>query len=336
MRGQALLVILSIALLVLQNASAQDTSPSAEHILFYDDFEDGDLEGWDNSQQHAEIIQEADGNHALRLTATDWTAVLVGDQTWSDYAVETRVKIIQPTDSENPDVFLNVRDNGAGSNYNAYINASWGSVGGMGMNFDGEYLGLTASHVAPMPLIRMNFWHVFRFQVFGNQLRVYFDNQLISEYTDTDNRISDGMIALVTAPNAEVYFDEVYVLNADVPVGLEPQPLVFEFDNASAACDFTALPAPSDEVLTGVALRELNVRTAPNTNASVVTFLNEGDTFTFSNEAVIGSEVTMRIQLPLIWPYSAITNETWLGVEVGRTGTIQTGYLWGRAIAPNR
>jgi hypothetical protein len=316
----------------VQASLPEGSSLSSQSVLFYDDFEDGDLRGWTNSAQVGEIIMDEDGNHVLRLTGAAWSGIQVGDQTWTDYVVEARIKIIQFTDGPTPSMFYYVRDSD-GNNYNAGL----GPNGvGMGLNFNGEYSGFPATYASGMPFIQTNVWHIFRFQVFGDQLKLYFDGQLIAEYTVTENRLDHGLVSLVIAPNAEFYFDDVYVLSADVPTGLEPPTFVFEFDNTSAACDFTALPAPSDEILTGTALRELNVRSDPNTDASAITFLNEGELITFTNQAPLGTQVTMRVPYTSMGEtLSQLTSHQWLGVEVERNGTIRNGYVWRFAVQPN-
>lgn len=303
--------------------SLPEGSPlSPQDVLFYDDFEDGDLGGWNNYADAGEVIIEENENRVLRLTGTNWSGIQVGNHTWTDYVVETRIKIIQFTDGPTPSMFYNVRDSD-GNNYNAGL----GPNGvGMGLNFNGEYSALPATYISGMPFIQTNVWHIFRFQVFGDQLKLYFDGQLIAEYTVTENRLDHGLVSLVTAPNAEFYFDDVYVLSADVSTGLEPPALVFEFDNASAACSFDTLATAAVAPLTGVTLREVNVREAPSTTANVVSFLSVGESVTITGANLLGEEAVMRIEGRV--RYSTV----WLQVTFEQGDSERSGYVWGGAI----
>jgi hypothetical protein len=317
----------------LRAALPEYSSLSPQDVLFYDDFEDGDLRGWDNSQRRGTVIQEPDGNHVLRLTSTDWAGISIGDQTWTDYAVEARIKITANTDAQSPSAFFSIRDTGSGENYSAYLSANFNASGGIGLNSGGEWTGLPISYVAPRTLgVRQDFWHVFRFQVFGNRLQVFFDNQLVSEYTD--NQIISGRVTFAVAPNAEFYLDDVYILSADVPTGLQPQPLPpFVFDNTAAACDFTALPVPPSEILTGTVVRGVNVRSAPKTDAAIITYVDVGEIVTFTDQAPLGERVTLPVSYTSMGEtLNSLTSHQWLGVEVERNGEIRSGYIWRFAV----
>jgi len=99
---------------------AQTVSP--DDTLFFDDFESNTLRQWNDHDNIAQIIQESDGNRVLRLQGRDdWTGIdIPASEGWTDYAVETRIKIIQRTTEQEPSFFLNIRQS-RNSHYWAFV-----------------------------------------------------------------------------------------------------------------------------------------------------------------------------------------------------------------------
>ncbi|MFW5709693.1 MAG: hypothetical protein ACOCX5_05685 [Chloroflexota bacterium] len=327
------MLILTSVLGFNQTVAAPHHVPTDEQILFFDDFEDGTLDKWMHYDRNAtRVVQEEDGNYALELAGRDWTSVTVlGSDTWRDYAVEARVKIIKSTDEPVPDVVFNLRNTNRG-NYTAYA-SSYGTAG-IGATIDDDWRNFpTERAVDSTARLSPYIWHVIRFQVFGNQLSVYLDNQLVASFTEDEFQLGAGPISLGASPNAIVYLDDVYVLNTDVTTGLQPEDAVFEFYPISSDCDYDALPPASSEVLTGIMMRELNIRSQPNSSASIVGFIPQGTAINFTNEAMMGSTETLQLQLPHIegGVQRQITSSLWHGVQVEDT----SGYVWGRAVQAN-
>jgi hypothetical protein len=322
----AMVTLLTIALFTTFIIAAQDTQPPASSILFHDDFEDDNLNGWDNYNRDAQII-EIDGNRVLHLSGTDWTGIsLVQSTSWDDYLVEARLKIITSTDGQTPDLFFNTRSSPRGD-YGAWVSAKWGSIG-MGGSLNGTYRGIQSTLVGERPVVLPNTWHTMRWYVFGNQLKLSFNNQLAFEAEDAEIPAGGGFNFGI-APNVEVYIDDVYVLNADVPTVLEPDVIRFGFDPISSSCDYSSLSEFSGEALTGIMQKEVNLRAEPNTEGAILTLLGYGEEITITGAFPIGDEVSMNVN------GAPIVTTIWLEVQVERNGEIRSGYVWGGAVDIN-
>ena len=55
-----------------------------------------------------------------------------------------------------------------------------------------------------------NTWHTVKVIAIGDQIKVYIDDEFVTEYTDADP-LKNGGIRLETLHNAEVYYDDILV-----------------------------------------------------------------------------------------------------------------------------
>jgi hypothetical protein len=303
--------------------SSEEVHVSPDDVLFHDDFESSIAFGnWYVDRSTASIILEGN-NHVMRLSGSEGAVVSMrGGEEWTDYTIETRFKILQATSGDLPDLFFNIRST-EGNDYTAWLNTRH-TVGGISGTVNSAPASFGISMPAP---VRLDFWHILRFQVFGSQIRLYLDSELVGEIEDGD--ISHGNVNIRTAPDAEVYIDDVWVLNRDVPSGIPPVEYTFAFDATQSTCDFAALPAPANVPLTGVTLRDVNVREAPTTSANAVSFLTAGETVTIIGANLVGEETSMQIE------GSPRYTTVWLQVTFERDGTERSGYVWGGAVRMN-
>ncbi|MFH0914350.1 MAG: hypothetical protein V1849_03565, partial [Chloroflexota bacterium] len=72
---------------------------------------------------------------------------------------------------------------------------------------DGKYPNLTGGP----PILKLNEWRQIKIILNGTNIKVYLDNELKLDYTDTDLPLIFGKFAFETAPNSEALFDDINV-----------------------------------------------------------------------------------------------------------------------------
>ncbi len=163
-------------------------------VLFFDDFEDGDLLGW-NLEGGWSGIQE-EGNYSLRGTGI--CSADIGPKQWTDYSLEARIKFSQSarvnfrytTDSKT--YFLDILPEGAIL-----------------------YKQLTYSTVLAKSAMSLpeNQWLDLRIIVKGAIIDCYIDNAMLFRYTD-DEPLTDGTFSFQLPANSVLYLDDVIVMVA--------------------------------------------------------------------------------------------------------------------------
>ncbi len=179
---------------------------SQEMVLFEDDFEDGDADGWRLDPTWA--VEQEDGNYVLSGSGHTW-AGLAEERNWTDYSFEVRVKLIEGA------VHLNYRLSGNGRYF-------------IGFGEDGLSLSKSVLRDPPPPLgedgwehfpltsiegqFDLNAWHTVKIAGTGARIRIYVDGELQIDYTDSDNPHLVGSIAFETLDDSHVHFDDVEVV----------------------------------------------------------------------------------------------------------------------------
>jgi hypothetical protein len=182
------------------------TPVAYEGVLFEDDFEDNNLLGWDYDTTVARIITD-EGNRVVRLQSTDWNGIyLQQGSSWTDYALEARVKIIEATSGSTPDVFFSIRRSSRGD-YAAWVSGEqfWPGIGG---TWDEEWHSIASSSSGNMGF---EVWHRVKFQVIGDNLSLYVDDVRVSSVSHEE--LDRGGVGFGIAPEVEAYIDDVRVIN---------------------------------------------------------------------------------------------------------------------------
>jgi photosystem II stability/assembly factor-like uncharacterized protein len=176
--------------------------------LFQDDFEDGNADAWE-LQDGWEVRQEG-GNYFLSGSGHSWARLLPG-YNWTDYEFTLRVQLIHEA------VHLNVRHNDIGR---YYIGFHEGGVTLSKQFWPDTFLELAAANFP----IEINTWHTVSITVQGNHIGVMVDGVTPIDYSDGDNPLLYGSIALETVgdEDALVHFDNVQVTGEPPP---PPPPL---------------------------------------------------------------------------------------------------------------
>jgi hypothetical protein len=179
-------------------------------ILYEEDFEDGHpndmriIGNWDISIDESE-------NQVLCHTpvSTEWASVVFGRSTWSDYAVEIRLKFIS---SENvggwnvPEIYARLNEDLWG--YRGVLNfveAGLAYVGEGYFQYPDAWLYLGGETITAS----MNTWYTLRLEVMGEQIQFFVDDRLITDVADSNR--ATGLAGFGTAPNLEICVDNVQV-----------------------------------------------------------------------------------------------------------------------------
>lgn len=163
-------------------------------VLLFDDFEDGDFEGW-SLEGDWSVIQE-DGNYILRGVGP--CSAEAGLQEWTDYTLQARIKFIQSSNvnfrltAESGMYFLNIVPEGPRLN-KKLIDTTF----------------LAKSGVIP----KENQWIDLKLEVKGDRIDVYMYDSLLLRYRDSDPLLS-GNIGFELPENSVLYVDDVIVMVA--------------------------------------------------------------------------------------------------------------------------
>ena len=168
--------------------------PIYKVVLLFDDFEDGDVMGW-NLEGAWSVIQE-DGNYILQGVGPG--SAEAGLPEWTDYTLEARIKFSQSVDvnfritTELGMYLLNIVPEGP-KLYRKLL----------------DQVFLAQSGVS----LQENQWIDLKVEVEGNGLEIYMDGALLFRYTDSTPLLS-GNFSFELPENSVLYVDDVIVMVA--------------------------------------------------------------------------------------------------------------------------
>ncbi|MBN1954796.1 MAG: hypothetical protein JW900_07075 [Anaerolineae bacterium] len=176
--------------------------------LFEDDFQDGSADGWDLGPGWQ--VEQENSNYVLSGEDHQWAGPYVDG--WVDCVVETRFKLIAG------DFHLSFRISEQRiSETERLLTRYFLGLGEGGVSLakqvGSEFFTLYQS---PVPLDRGS-WHVVRIVLEGAYIKVYLDNGLAVELTDSDAPLLFGVFAFETLDDAHVHFDDVVVFGQPSP-----------------------------------------------------------------------------------------------------------------------
>jgi hypothetical protein len=172
--------------------------PSA--ILYSEDFEDGIADGW-TTHVGTWSMEVEDGNHYWAGTGpNDYPQVWWGNEStsWTDYAFESRIRFVKGV------VFVCVRSDSGNAFYNAYISSrdDWVSFA--------EYVGGNYTTFGDKGYqIHTRVWYTVRFEVVGNRLSLYINDELVTTAVRTSR--GRGGVGYYMEGGDEIHFDDLRV-----------------------------------------------------------------------------------------------------------------------------
>ena len=180
------------------------------HAVFEDDFEDGTSEAWRmwSPQEAVEgsgwAVLYDGGNNVLRLKGNVFAEA--GDEGWANYTIEVRVKFVEGPDGTHisvrvgvpaPRYFIRLTNEGV------FITKEKKGIGEQN-----EFIDIATATTNRFE----NRWYSVKVACDGPRLTVYIDNVLVLDHVDADEPILVGGIALESAREGVIYFDDVKVL----------------------------------------------------------------------------------------------------------------------------
>jgi hypothetical protein len=183
--------------------SVEDLEPT--YVVFEDDFEDGNADGWTiNIPPEAPsgsfwMVEPDDGNYVLKESGQVWAEA--GDYGWTNYTVEVRAKLLG---SVGGGVHINFRMSGPGGRYILDF------VGALSLHKEYPIGTFTDLEVVEV-FLSTNRWYNIKIVCVGNSIEVYVDDVLRLSYVDEEDPFLSGRIGLEGAPDAQIYFDDVKV-----------------------------------------------------------------------------------------------------------------------------
>jgi len=196
----------SLALLILFPASlrAQDDWV----VLFTDNFENGTAENWRMDAPlmgNGWSVELDGGNYVLNGSGFTW-AQLMNDigADWTDYSFKARIKLL---------------DGDIGLNYRLTVNG-WYTVNlsSITLSFTKEQpLGVISSLTNISMTTSFGIWHNVEVIGVGGNIKVYIDDVLRLDYTDTNNLVSGGIGLFPSQTNSHVHIDDVRVVGKHPP-----------------------------------------------------------------------------------------------------------------------
>ena len=164
----------------------------SEHILFEDNFDDGNLNGWTISSGSWDVV---DGQ--LRCIASHDAKIFAGDGTWEDYSISADVASI----SGSVDIGILGRLLDEAHTYQGQL---WNEKARIKI-WEEDWSDISAESFPATNSI----WYNMRLEFRGTNIKMYINNLLVAIAKDT--MYQNGKIGLRCASNSKAYFDNVTV-----------------------------------------------------------------------------------------------------------------------------
>lgn len=190
-------------------------SPSPTQTLFSDDFS-GTLSKWQIVYTGYGTVGIENGELSMASKAstqpseTHAPLVIAGDANWGDYTFTLRMNTLQqlrtgsaPNPWEVGWIPFRMPDQ---SNFYYFILKTNGIELGKAMSGDQQKFFVTQDN----PKLTLNQWNDFKIVLKGANIKVYVNNSLVADYTDTSSPFLSGKIGLYNE-DAHVHYDNVVV-----------------------------------------------------------------------------------------------------------------------------
>ena len=159
------------------------------------------------------MVRDETGNYVLEGSTVDGSA-RVGDETWRDYALEFRGRVVKT--SSKADLIGRVRAKGICDRYKVTFES--GESSGAQIKHQqtvGSGCGASVSKSLIIPLsLELNRWYSVRIEAVGPKITAYLDGQPILELSD-DQPMLTGRITVSVKAGGTVQYDDIRVVNLD-------------------------------------------------------------------------------------------------------------------------
>ncbi|MGG4142512.1 LamG-like jellyroll fold domain-containing protein [Paenibacillus algorifonticola] len=211
------LVFVLCLTLVLSAGTIGFVYPASAATLLEDSF-DGGAGNWTSSSGSWSVVQDS-GNAVYSQSGTSEGRTSAGSQTWTDYAVEADVKIVDFNGSTRTYVAGRYVD---GNNF--YAASLYNSSGGT-LEIRKKVSGSTTTIASKTNFgLATGVWYKVKLELSGTSIKLYVNGQL--ELSAADSSLAAGAAGLVTFKSI-AKFDNVSVTNSNsVPTTPTPSPTV--------------------------------------------------------------------------------------------------------------
>jgi len=185
--------------MLLPTATIDLVQAEKSATLYEQDFESGTTDGFADKNGQWSIVNDTGSNHIYCNEISDnWQSFRFGLETWTNYAIQMRVKILELNVDQNAEVYARV--NSETSGYRANMDRS-----GARLSYNPPYKDLGGTSF----VTEANTWSTFRIEAAGNRIKFYINDQLIANAVD-DQRLA-GMAGFGAAPNTKACVDDIRV-----------------------------------------------------------------------------------------------------------------------------
>jgi serine/threonine protein kinase len=187
---------------------------------FHQDFENTDvISDWafasdpssSNPRKYWTIVSDTDGNHVLAGNAPSGTEIWIttGSNQWKNYSFEVRARIMSNSaKKDNSSLGVDVRN--SNDAYGSYgYELTFGKLWFLSRHTCSLGADCSLSWLVEQKptKITVGTWFTIRIDLFGPEIRVYVNGELLREITDKTSLM--GTVSLDVPPGTEVYFDDV-------------------------------------------------------------------------------------------------------------------------------
>lgn len=166
---------------------------ASKHILFEDDFVDGNLDGWSIKSGSWDVV---DGQ--LRCVSSHDARIIAGDEAWENYSISVDLASILGS----IDVGILGRAIDESHNYQGQL---WNDNARIKV-WDVDWSDLS---VEPFPATN-DIWYNLRLEFRDSNVKLYINNELMA--IAEDDTYVNGKIGLRCASNSQAYFDNVKIM----------------------------------------------------------------------------------------------------------------------------
>lgn len=183
--------------------STVQAGPVVSQTLFYDDFGDGNADGWTStsgswSVQSSQLVGQASSSNSYSVA---------GDSAWTDYSLEAKVNVTNNTGG-NKDAGLVFRYTDANNHYVLYLKNN--DKTGRKMELVKVVGGVRTTLAYSNPSIAPDTFYAYKIVANGQQISVYKDGQL--EFAVTDGAHAGGKIGARVYANTKAIYDDISVI----------------------------------------------------------------------------------------------------------------------------
>ncbi len=182
-------------------------NPSPSDTLFFDDFADGNDDGWQKYGGCTWTVENEEYTSSVSGTEV-WCLSVAGNSDWTDYILEAEVY-----GDAGVDKVVAFRVVNEDNFYAVNVRSDW--MGADEVTLSRIVDGVSTEIITTDYTSQLNTWYHIKVKVIGENIKVWVDDNQVIDYTDTDTPLDHGQVAVTAYSgaygSATVRFDNVLV-----------------------------------------------------------------------------------------------------------------------------